>query len=182
MTITAYRKNRPVFGSGAYVHPSAEVIGDVRCGDDVSFWPFAVARGDVNTISIGHRSNIQDGAVLHVTHDGPYTPGGRELIIGNEVTVAHKAVLHACTLGDRILIGIGAILLDGVVVENDVLVAAGSLVAPGKRLAGGGLYRGHPARRVRELTAAELDNLGYSARHYVDVKNSYLGQSAREPD
>lgn len=176
MTISAYRDTRPIFGAGAFVHASAEVIGDVRCGDDVSFWPFAVARGDVNTITIGHRSNVQDGAVLHVTHDGPYTPGGRALIVGGEVTVAHKAVLHACTLADRILIGIGAILLDGVVVESDVMVAAGSLVPPGRRLAAGGLYRGQPARRVRELTEAELDNLGYSARHYVRLKDSYLSQ------
>lgn len=177
MTISAYRGTRPVFGAGAFVHASAEVIGDVRCGDDVSFWPFAVARGDVNTITIGHRSNVQDGAVLHVTHDGRYTPGGRELTIGEEVTIAHKAVLHACTLGDRILVGIGAILLDGVVVENDVMVAAGSLVPPGKHLASGGLYRGHPARRVRDLSAAELDNLSYSAQHYVRIKNSYLSQA-----
>lgn len=156
------------------MHPDAVVIGDVSVGDDVSFWPYSVTRGDVNSIRIGARSNVQDGVVLHVTHDGPYTPGGRELIIGEDVTIAHRVVLHACTLGNRILIGIGAIVLDDVVIEDDVLVAAGSLVSPGKRLRSGGLYRGIPAVRVRELTSDELDNLSYSARHYVEVKNDYM--------
>ena len=181
MTVSAYRNTYPVFGERVFVHPSAEVIGAVKTGDDVSFWPFSVARGDVNSISIGDRSNVQDCAVLHVTHDGPHSPGGRELIIGCDVTIAHKAVLHACTLGDRILIGIGAIVLDDVVIENDVFVAAGSLVSPGKRLESGGLYRGQPAHRVRDLTPAELENLSYSPRHYVEVKNYYLAQAEKNP-
>jgi len=174
MKVSAYKGTRPVFGERVFVHPDAVVIGDVTAGDDVSFWPASVTRGDVNSIRIGSRSNVQDGAVLHVTHDGPYTPGGRELIIGEDVTIAHRAVLHACTLGDRILIGIGVIVLDDVVIEDDVLVAAGSLVSPGKTLRSGGLYRGIPAVRVRELTSDELDNLAYSARHYVEVKNDYM--------
>ncbi len=174
MKVSAYKDKHPAFGARVFVHPSAVVIGDVTTGDDVSFWPYSVTRGDVNSIRIGDRSNVQDGAVLHVTHDGPYTSGGRELIIGCDVMVAHKAVLHACTLGDRILIGIGAIVLDNAVVEDDVLLAAGSLVPPGKRLLSGGLYRGTPAVRVRELTMDELENLSYSPRHYVEVKNQYL--------
>ena len=174
MNVSAYRGIHPVFGERVFIHPQAVVIGDVTVGDDVSFWPFSVARGDVNSIRIGDRSNVQDGAVLHVTHDGPYTPGGRELIIGNDVTIAHRVTLHACTLGDRILIGIGAIVLDDVIIEDDVMVAAGSLVPPGKRLLSGGLYKGTPAKRVRELTPAEIENLSYSPRHYVEVKNDYL--------
>ena len=174
MNVSAYKDKYPVFGARVFVHPRAVVIGDVTVGDDVSFWPFSATRGDVNKIRIGDRSNVQDGAVLHVTHDGPYTPGGRELIIGCDVTIAHQATLHACTLGDRILIGIGAIVLDNVIIEDDVMVAAGSLVAPGKRLNSGGLYKGSPAQRVRELTADEIENLSYSARHYVDVKNDYM--------
>lgn len=174
MSISAYKGTRPVFGERVFVHPDAVVIGDVGAGDDVSFWPYSVTRGDVNSIRIGARSNVQDGVVLHVTHDGPYTPGGRELVIGEDVTIAHRAVLHACTLGNRILIGIGAIVLDDVKIEDEVLVAAGSLVSPGKRLLSGGLYKGIPAVRVRELTSDELDNLAYSARHYVEVKNDYM--------
>jgi carbonic anhydrase/acetyltransferase-like protein (isoleucine patch superfamily) len=174
MEISAYRGKLPTLGERVFVHPAAVVIGDVTVGDDVSFWPFSITRGDVNSIRIGDRSNVQDGAVLHVTHDGPYTPGGRELIIGCDVTIAHRAVLHACTLGDRILIGIGAIVLDDVLIEDDVMVAAGSLVAPGKILHSGGLYKGTPAVRVRELKPAEIENLSYSARHYVKVKNDYM--------
>ena len=174
MNVSAYRGKLPVFGSGVFVHPSAVVIGDVTTGDDVSFWPQSVTRGDVNSIRIGDRSNVQDGAVLHVTHDGPYTPGGRELIIGCDVTIAHKVTLHACTLGDRILIGIGAIVLDDAVIEADVMVAAGSLVPPGKILHSGGLYKGTPAVRVRDLKDREIENLSYSARHYVRVKNHHM--------
>lgn len=174
MSVSVYKDKYPVFGKRVFVHSTAVVIGDVTTGDDVSFWPFSVTRGDVNSIRIGDRSNVQDGAVLHVTHDGPYTPGGRELIIGCDVTIAHRATLHACTLGDRILIGIGAIVLDNVVIEDDVMVAAGSLVPPGKSLHGGGLYKGSPAQRVRELTEDEIENLSYSARHYVVVKNDYM--------
>ena len=174
MNVSAYKGKSPVFGANVFVHPAAVVIGDVTVGDDVSFWPFSATRGDVNSIRIGDRSNVQDGAVLHVTHDGPFTPGGRELIIGCDVTIAHKVTLHACTLGDRILIGIGAIVLDDVIIEDDVMVAAGSLVPPGKRLQSGGLYKGSPVQRVRELTPAEMENLSYSPRHYVEVKNNYL--------
>ena len=174
MNISAYRDTHPLLGERVFIHPQAAIIGDVIVGDDVSFWPFSVARGDVNSIRIGDRSNVQDGAVLHVTHDGPYTPGGRELIIGNDVTIAHRATLHACTLGDRILVGIGAIVLDDVIIEDDVMIAAGSLVPPRKRLLSGGLYKGTPAKRVRELTPDEIENLGYSARHYVKVKDNYL--------
>ena len=172
-----YDKYAPELGQRVYVDEAARVIGRVRAGDDVSFWPMAVARGDVNEIVIGQRTNIQDAAVLHVTHDGPYSPGGIPLLVGDEVTVGHSAVLHACTVGARCLIGMGAIVMDGVVIEDEVMLAAGSLVAPRKRLLGGHLYQGSPARKVRALSEREIEMLAYSAAHYVRLKDQYLSQS-----
>ncbi|MGH8445229.1 MAG: gamma carbonic anhydrase family protein, partial [Solimonas sp.] len=128
----------------------------------------------VNRIHIGARSNIQDNTVLHVTHDGPYSPGGVMLNIGEDVTVGHGVILHACTIGDRCLIGMGAIVMDRVVVEADVLIAAGSMVPPGKVLKSGWLYRGSPAQPARELTAQEIEHFRYSAAHYVRLKDRYL--------
>ncbi|MBT8136374.1 MAG: gamma carbonic anhydrase family protein [Gammaproteobacteria bacterium] len=171
--IRKFDSHQPQLGQRVYIDESARVIGRVRCGDDVSFWPMAVARGDVNEIVIGAATNIQDGCVLHVTHDGPYSPGGMPLLIGAEVTVGHNVTLHACTIGDRCLIGMGAIIMDGVELEPEVMVAAGSLVSPGKRLEAGSLYRGSPARRVRALTGQEIEMLAYSARHYVKLKEVY---------
>lgn len=172
--IRKYRQWQPQLGQRVYVDEAACVIGRVRAGDDVSFWPFAVARGDVNEITIGRRTNVQDGSVLHVTHDGPRTPGGIALVIGADVTIGHRVLLHACDVGDRCLIGMGAIVMDGAVIENEVIVAAGSLVAPGKRLERRHLYRGSPARRVRELDGEEIEMLRYSAQHYVRLKDHYL--------
>ena len=176
MTISTYRGIAPTLGARVYIDPSAVVIGQVTIGDDSSVWPTAVVRGDVNTITIGARTSIQDGSVLHVTHDGPYRPGGRALIIGSDVTVGHRVTLHACTIGNACLIGMGSILLDDVIVEDRVMIGAGTLVSPGKRLESGGLYVGSPARRVRELKQSEIEFLTYSAAHYVKVKDNYLGE------
>ena len=164
----------PRLGARCYIDPLACVIGDVELGDDVSFWPCAVARGDVHHIRIGARTNIQDGAVLHVTHDGPYTPGGFALIVGADVTVGHGAILHACRIGDGCLIGMHATVLDGAVVEPGAMVGAGALVAPGKRVPAGELWLGNPARSARRLSAREHEQLLYSARHYVELKDRYL--------
>lgn len=177
MAVRPYKNCTPKFGDRVYVDPLSALIGDVTIGDDCSFWPGAAVRGDVHEIHIGQRTNVQDNAVLHVTHDGPYSPGGRGLYIGDDVTVGHQVTLHACTVGNRCLIGIGAIVLDGAVIEDDVLLAAGSLVSPGKRLLSGHLYRGAPARPVRELAEEEIKRLRYSAEHYVAIKNNYLGLS-----
>jgi carbonic anhydrase/acetyltransferase-like protein (isoleucine patch superfamily) len=174
MPIRAFKEVQPTLGARVYVDPAALAIGRVALGDDVSLWPMAVARGYVNTITIGKRTNVQDAAVIHVDHDGPYTPGGIPAIIGADATIGHQCLIHACTIGDRCLIGMGAIVMDGAVVEDDVLLAAGSLVSPGKRLQSGFLYRGRPARQVRKLTPAELDKLKYSAAHYVRLKETYL--------
>ena len=173
MTIRNHQGVRPVLGARVYVDESALVIGRVVLGDDASVWPFAVIRGDVNRIEIGARTNVQDGSVLHVVHDGPSLPGGLPLIIGDDVTVGHKAMLHAARVGHRCLIGMSSVVLDGAVIEDEVILAAGSVVPPGKRLASHGLYLGNPAKRARELTRAEIDGLLYSAHHYVKIKDSY---------
>lgn len=174
MTIRAFGDKRPSLGQSVYVDDSAVLIGSVHLGDHVSIWPAAVLRGDIERIEIGEATNIQDGSVLHVTHDGPYSPGGYALKIGRGVTVGHKAVLHGCTVGDYCLIGIGAMVLDGAVIEDEVMLGAGALVAPGKRLESGYLYVGTPARQVRPLKDAEKQFLRYSAQHYVHLKDEYL--------
>lgn len=173
-TVRPFNGEYPEIGERVWIDPAATVIGRVRLGDDVSVWPGTVLRGDVHRIQIGARSNIQDGSIAHVTHDGIYSPGGFPLIVGEDVTVGHAAVLHACRIGDRCLIGMGAIVLDGAVIESDVMLAAGSLVSPGKHLKSGWLYRGRPAQPARELTAQQLEALRYSAEHYVRLKEQYL--------
>lgn len=173
MSLRPYLDVLPQLGERVYVDPAASVIGQVTLADDVSIWPGAVVRGDVNVIHIGARSNIQDGAVCHVTHDGPYSPGGAALTIGADVTVGHRAVLHACTIGARCLIGMGALVLDGAVLEEEVMLGAGALVPPGKRLDSGWLYVGSPARPARLLREAERGFLAYSAAHYVRLKDRY---------
>jgi carbonic anhydrase/acetyltransferase-like protein (isoleucine patch superfamily) len=175
MSIRKYLEFAPTLGAGVYVDTAALVIGQVTIGDDASIWPFAVVRGDVNRIRIGARSNVQDGSVLHVVHAGPFCPGGLPLSIGADVTIGHKAVVHAATVGDRCLIGMAAVITDGAIVENDVIVGAGSVVPPGKRLESGGLYLGSPARRVRALAAREMEQVLYIAAHYVRLKNDYIG-------
>ncbi len=162
-----------MLGARVYVDECAVVIGRVVLGDDASVWPFVVIRGDVNRIEIGARTNIQDGSVLHVVHDGPASPGGLPLVIGDDVTVGHKAMLHAARIGHRCLIGMSAVVLDGAVIEDEVVLAAGSVVPPGKRLASHGLYLGNPAKRARELSRVEIDRLLYSAEHYVKLKDTY---------
>jgi carbonic anhydrase/acetyltransferase-like protein (isoleucine patch superfamily) len=174
VTIETYQGIAPALGARVFVHSAAVVIGKVTIGDDSSVWPTAVVRGDVHSIQIGARTSIQDGAVLHVTHDGPYAPGGRGLIIGSDVTIGHRVMLHACTIGNACLVGMGAILLDDVVTEDFVMIGAGTLVPPGKELKTGGLYVGSPAKRVRDLTEKEIAFLTYSAAHYVKVKDGYL--------
>ena len=130
-----------------------------------------VIRGDVHSIRIGERTNIQDASVCHVTHDGDFSPGGFPLTVGNNVTVGHRVLLHACTVGDDCLIGMAATIMDGAVIEDNVIVGAGSLVPTGKRLESGYLYVGSPVKRVRELNDKELAFLKYSAEHYSKLKD-----------
>lgn len=175
-SIRDFQGKLPALGKNVYIDPKSLVIGDVTLGDDVSVWPMAVIRGDVNYITVGNACSIQDGAVLHVTHDGPYTPGGKPLILGQGVTVGHQAVLHGCTIDDYCLIGMGAMILDAVHIKEKVMIAAGSVVPPGKILESGYLYLGNPARIVRTLTTQELEHLEYSAHHYVRLKNRYINK------
>ena len=175
--IRSFNNNMPVLGARVYIDDSAVIIGDVTIGDDSSVWPGAVIRGDMNSIRIGVRTSIQDGAVLHITHTSDYNPKGFDLTIGDEVTVGHKAVLHGCTICSRSLIGIGAVILDGALVEEEVIVAAGSLVPPGKRLERGFLYKGNPVSKARVLTENERQFFTYTAQNYVGLKNQYAGEA-----
>jgi len=175
MTIRPYLDQFPSLGERVYVDPAATVIGKVTLGDDVSVWPGCVVRGDVNFIRIGARSNIQDGTVIHVSHDGPHAKlGGFATVIGEDVTIGHKAIIHACRIEDAALIGMGAVLLDGVVVRKHGFVGAGALLAPGKVVGEAELWLGNPARKVRVLSDAEIEGLYYSAQHYVRLKDQYL--------
>jgi carbonic anhydrase/acetyltransferase-like protein (isoleucine patch superfamily) len=174
MTIRSYQKIYPSIDKSCYIDESAIVIGKVECGKDVSIWPLVVARGDVNYIQIGHRSNIQDGAVLHVSRISSKNPQGFPLIIGSDVTVGHQCMLHGCVLGNRILVGMGAIVMDGAIVQDDVIIGAGSVVPPNKTLASGYVYVGNPVKQVRPLSQDERDFLSVSANNYVVLKNEYL--------
>ncbi len=173
MSVRPYLGIHPTLGEGVYIDSAALVIGDVVLGDQVSIWPMAVLRGNVNAIRIGHRSNVQDGSVLHVARPYKGNDTGWPLLIGEDVVLGHKVVVHGCTIGNRVLVGIGAIVLDGVVVEDDVMIGAGAVVTPGKRLESGGLYVGNPARRARELTDAEIARVPIMAEWYVNLKQDY---------
>ncbi|HLD17269.1 MAG TPA: gamma carbonic anhydrase family protein [Coxiellaceae bacterium] len=172
--IRVFQHKYPVIAKSAYVDESAVVIGDVELGEESSVWPHAVLRGDIHSIRVGARSNIQDGTVVHVTRPSHLHPAGFPVVIGEDVTVGHHVTLHACTIENECLIGMGAIVLDGVHVESHVMIGAGSLVAPHKRLKNGYLYLGQPAKCVRPLTEEERAFLKESAENYVALKNAYL--------
>jgi carbonic anhydrase/acetyltransferase-like protein (isoleucine patch superfamily) len=172
--IETYRGVTPILGQRVFVHAAATVVGDVVIGDDTSVWPHVSIRGDMHRIRIGSRCSLQDNSTLHVTHDSEFDPGGFPLTVGNEVTLGHNAILHGCTIGNRVLVGMGSIVLDGAVVEDEVVIAAGSLVPPGKRLQSGFLYMGSPVKQVRPITQQERDFFSYGATNYVKLKDSYL--------
>jgi carbonic anhydrase/acetyltransferase-like protein (isoleucine patch superfamily) len=174
MAIRSYQGQQPRLGERVFVDASAVVLGDVQIGDDSSVWPLTVIRGDMHAIRIGARSSIQDGSVLHITHAGPFNPEGFALHIGDDVTVGHKVLLHGCSIGNRVLVGMGCIVMDGAVVEDEVMIGAGSLVPAGRRLQSGYLYLGSPARQARALTEREREFLRYSAQNYVRLKDTYL--------
>ncbi|MCL4409171.1 MAG: gamma carbonic anhydrase family protein [Gammaproteobacteria bacterium] len=171
-----FKGKSPVLGEGAYVDSSAVIVGDIEIGADSSIWPLVAARGDVNHIRIGARTNVQDGSILHVTRTGPDDPTGFPLYIGDDVTVGHQVMLHGCTVGSRILIGMAAVIMDGAIVEDDVIIGGGSLVPPGKRLESGFLYVGSPVKKTRPLTNEERSFLVKSAANYVLLKNDYLAE------
>ena len=176
VAIRTYRGTTPQLGPRAFVDASAVVLGDVVLGEDASVWPMAVVRGDMHRIRIGKRTSVQDGSVLHITHAGPFNADGWPLTIGDDVTIGHKALLHGCTVGNRVLIGMGAIVMDGAVIEDDVVLGAGSLVPPGKTLHSGYLYVGSPVKQVRPLTDKEQAFFTYSAANYVKLKDLHLAE------
>lgn len=164
-----HRGRRPRIAPDAFVAPTATVIGDVEIGPAASVWYGCVVRGDVCHIRIGARTNLQDGTIVHVTHTG--IPA----LIGDEVMVGHRCVIHACTVEDRAFVGMAATLMDGVVVETGAMVAAGALVPPGKRVGAGQLWGGVPARPLRDLRADEVAEWPERVQHYVDLAADYRG-------
>jgi carbonic anhydrase/acetyltransferase-like protein (isoleucine patch superfamily) len=173
MSIRPYRDWRPAVGARAWIDPAATVIGRVTIGEDVSLWPGVVVRGDVNPITIGARTNVQDGAVLHVGSSRLAGGDGIPCIVGEECSIGHAAVVHACTLGRRVLVGMGAIVMDGAVVGDEAMIGAGALVTAGTRVPPRTLWVGSPARERRALTAEEVAFLAESAAHYVALKEEY---------
>ncbi|MCP1648529.1 gamma carbonic anhydrase family protein [Pseudomonas nitroreducens] len=176
MTIRTYQGKTPSFGERVFVDTSAVVIGDVEIGADSSVWPLVVIRGDMHCIRIGARTSVQDGSVLHITHAGPFNPDGFPLTIGDEVTIGHKVLLHGCSIGSRILVGMGSIVMDGAVIEDEVILGAGSLVPPGKILESGFLYVGSPVKKARPLTDKERAFFSYTAGNYVKLKDQHIAE------
>jgi len=176
--LRSYQGHTPRLGEKVFVDESAVVIGDVDLGDDVSVWPCVVIRGDMHRIRVGARTSVQDGSVLHITHASDFNPAGYPLTIGEDVTVGHSVCLHGCTIGNRVLVGIGSTILDGAVVEDEVVIGAGSLVPPGKRLESGFMYMGSPVKQVRPLKDSERQFFLYSATNYVKLKNTYLNEAS----
>lgn len=179
MTLRTFQGRAPQLGARVFVDPSAVVIGDVTLGDDSSVWPLTVIRGDMHgvAIRIGARTSIQDGSVLHLTHAGPFNPDGYALSIGDEVIVGHKVVLHGCSIGNRVLVGMGAIVMDGAVVDDEVIIAAGAVVTPGKHLESGYVYAGNPAKALRPLKEKERAFFPYTAGNYVKLKDQFLAEA-----
>jgi carbonic anhydrase/acetyltransferase-like protein (isoleucine patch superfamily) len=174
MAVYPYKKQLPIIGENVYLDETAKVIGDVIIGKDSSVWALVVIRGDVNRIVIGERTNVQEGSVLHCSPDCRFYPGGFPLIIGNNVSIGHKSILHGCTIMDNCLIGMGVIILDGAELESEVIIGAGSVVPPGKKLASGYLYIGSPVKQLRELNETEKWLLDYNADCYVQLKNDFI--------
>lgn len=177
MTIRSFQGVSPTVPASAHVDEQAVVIGRVTLGEQTNIWPCAVVRGDVNDIRIGDRTNIQDGAVLHVAHEGEHGKG-YALVIGRDVTVGHNATVHACTIEDEVLIGMNATILDGALVPKHCIVGANALVPPGKQLQSGWMYMGIPAKPVRELTEQEIAFFRYSAQHYVKLMQAYQAEES----
>ncbi len=170
--ILAYRGKKPSIHTSAYLAPGAVVVGDVTIGPESSIWFHCSVRGDVHSVSIGARTNIQDNSVVHVTR------GVAQTVIGNDVTVGHSATVHGCTLGDRVLVGIGATVLDGARVGCDSIVGAGCLVPPGFEVPEGTLVTGIPARVKRELTPEERAHILWYSNNYVQYRLNYMGRES----
>ncbi|MFN7038669.1 MAG: gamma carbonic anhydrase family protein [Alphaproteobacteria bacterium] len=166
--IYPYLEKTPLIPKDCFIAPNAIIVGDVKIGSHSSIWFNSTIRGDVASITIGDKTNIQDGSVIHVCrNDGP-------TIIGSEVTIGHKVLVHACTIQDRAFIGMGSILMDKVIVETNAMVAAGSLVTPGKIIRSGELWAGSPAKFFRKLTEEEIKYFSVSAENYAMHAKEYI--------
>jgi carbonic anhydrase/acetyltransferase-like protein (isoleucine patch superfamily) len=176
MPLYEHKSVRPRLGGGVFIAPNATVIGDVELDDESSVWFGAVIRGDVMPIRFGKRTNLQDGAVVHVTG------GTASTTVGDDVTIGHMALLHGCTIGNRVLVGMGSILLDGSVIEEECIVAAGSLVSPGTRIPAGSMAMGRPARVVRQLKDRDLEWVREAGRLYVQYSRTFLSAEVRRID
>lgn len=161
--VVSFEGHTPTIGPGVFIAPGAHVIGQVTLAQDANIWHNCVIRGDDMPITIGERTNIQDLSMIHVT------TGMFGCHIGADVTVGHRAIIHACTIGDRCLIGMGAIILDGAVIEDDCMIAAGSIIGPGKRIESGSMMMGAPGRFKRLLTEQDIQMHILSALHYVET-------------
>lgn len=173
MSVRTFEGKTPQLGARVYIDETALVIGNVTLGEYSSVWPMAVVRGDVNMIRIGNYTNIQDSAILHVSHASEIAGPGYPLHIGNYVTIGHQAALHGCTVDDFCLIGIGSKILDGAQIQSYSLIGAGCLVPPGKILESGFLWVGQPAQKARPLTQKEKDYFLYSAEYYAKLQQRY---------
>ncbi|ODB93273.1 gamma carbonic anhydrase family protein [Candidatus Thiodiazotropha endoloripes] len=173
--IRPFESHQPQIADDAWIDETAVVIGNVNIASQASIWPMSVVRGDVHKIEIGARTNIQDGSIMHVSHDSYYLPGGRTLVIGEGVTVGHRVLLHGCEIADDCFIGMGSTILDGAVLQRGVMLGAGSLVPQGRTLEGGYLWLGRPARRVRVLTEKEREVIAYTAEHYMTLAQRHAG-------
>jgi gamma-carbonic anhydrase len=158
----------PKIASGVWIAPSAAVIGDVEIGEQSGIWFHCVLRGDTNFIRIGQRTNIQDGTIIHVNS------GSFPTIIGDDVTVGHAAIVHACTLEDRAFVGMGATVLDGAVIEEGGMLAAGALLTPNKRIGRNEMWQGSPARLTRVMSAEERAKFDQTAKHYVELAARFM--------
>jgi len=177
MVMKSFRGKTPQLGDRVWVDDSAVIIGDVTIGEDSSVWPLVAIRGDMHSIRIGARTSVQDNSCLHITHASTYKPEGYPLNIGDDVTVGHMAMLHGCTIGNRVLVGMGTTILDGAVIEDEVIIGAGSLVPPGKRLESGFMYMGSPVKQVRPLNDKEIEYFQYAGLNYVKLKDEYLAEA-----
>lgn len=165
--IQSYKGKSPILGKNVYIAPTATVAGDVVLGDDVSVWPSAVIRGDMNRIVIGERTNVQDGAVIHVDVSSP-------VLIGKNVTIGHLAHVHGANVEDEVLIGSASIVLDHALIKSHAMVAAGALITPNKVIESNTLVAGVPAVIKREVNASEIQHILDNAAEYVMMKNEYL--------
>ena len=171
--LISFGGHTPRIDPAAFVAPGARLIGDVEIGPEASVWYNCVLRGDVNSIRIGARTNIQDGSIIHVDSPKPGRESGNPTIIGDDVLIGHLAMVHGCLLHDRAFVGLGSIVMDGCEIESDAMLAAGAMLTPGKRIPVGQLWAGRPAKYIRDLSEEELAAQREGVAHYVQLAKAH---------